>query len=165
MAATTCYIPLLAGQETILESYSRGHKGGIVDRTSAMWAFRYVQNLVNIRWNRMMNDVNRLQTILHHRGVQSVQMMASKIPENERNSTVLAQLSNDHASIVLKSWWNLSDYLVSKYSDGNIYSGMSEYGEGHAIPAGYPIWWLKAVGHENGPPPPISGVFMESARN
>ena len=165
MAATTCYVPFLAGQDTIPESYGQGHKGGLVDRSSAMWAFRYVQQLVNIRWDRMMTDVREMQHVLEHRGVQHVQVKASQLPADQRNGTRLAALSNAHASFVTQTWWMLADVLMAKYSDGNVYRGNSEYGPGAANPAGYPVWWLKAVGYPNGPPPPLNGVVMESGRN
>ena len=165
MAATTCYVPLLAGQETLLASYSRGHKGGPVNRESAMWSFRYVQQLANIRWDRMMVDITELQQMMHDKGVEDVQNMASKLPLSKRNGTTLAYIANGHAADVVKGWWALADFLMSKYADGNMYTDSTKYGPGHSKPAGYPIWWLKAVGYSNGPPPPLSDILMKSGRN
>ena len=89
------------------------------------------------------------------------QAIAMKHP----TGAALAQLSNAHAALVLKSWWALGDRLIYKYADGNIYEDSTEYGPGKSSPAGYPVWWLEAVGYPDGPPPPMSGATMSSGRN
>merc|ERR1712137_723727 len=53
------------------------------------------------------------------------------------------------AARVLDSFWKLPDLIITKYADGWL-------SDGDAL--GYPDWWLKAVGYENGPPPPPSSV-------
>ncbi len=161
MAATTCYIPLLAGQTELLSAYSRGHKGGIVDRSSAMWAFRYVQQIANIRWNRMIVDIKNMQNILHKKGLK-MQAKAASLP-NRTSGDAITSLSTAHAELVLKSWWALGDYLISTYADGQVYVDATEYGPGKASPAGYPVWWLEAVGYPDGPPPPESELVASLA--
>ena len=156
-AHTSCYVPFFAGQESLLASYGVGHKGGLVDREkSAMWAFRYVQQITTIRYSRMINDVNELQTAMFKRA-RDMQKKAQSMPTN---ASALADLANGHAALVVKSWWALADHLVYKYADGNIYSDPSDTSAGKSTPAGYPRWWLEAVGYPDGPPPPVSGLHL-----
>ena len=34
----------------------------------------------------------------------------------------ICRYDNQHAALVVKSWWALADYLVYKYADGNVYT-------------------------------------------
>jgi dipeptidase len=158
-AHTSCYVPFFAGQDTLLPSYGVGHKGGLVDRQhSAMWAFRYVQQVATIRYSRMIADINELQDAMFQRAVTMQQQAAQSL---HGNASGLAAVANAHAALVVKSWWALADHLVYKYADGNIYTDASDKTSGKSTPAGYPTWWLTAVGYPSGPPPPVSGVFVE----
>ena len=155
-AHTSCYTPLFAGSNSVLASYSTGHKSGIVDRGSAMWAFRYVQQIVQIRFNSMIKDVKELQDAMFHRAL----LLQQAVRGLGANATALAEAANGHATLVVKSWWALADYLVYKYADGNVYSQPSATASGVSTQGGYPVWWLKAVGYQDGPPPPLSGAFF-----
>ncbi len=157
-AHTTAYVPLFAGQDSLLPAYSVGHKGGPLDRASAMWAFRYVQQIVNIRFDLMMKEVQDLQRALHGSARQmqdaAVAAWQEKGKPTYHNATALSSATNTHAALVLRSWWLLADHLIWKFAEGNIYTVPSEIGPGTPKPAGYPVWWLRAVGYQNGPPPP-----------
>ena len=158
-AHTSCYVPFFAGQNALLPSYSVGHKGGLVDRQySAMWAFRYVQQIATIRYSRMIKDINELQESMFQRAVTMQQHAAQSL---HGNASGLASVANKHAALVVKSWWALADHLVYKYADGNIYTDASDKTPGKSTPAGYPTWWLKAVGYPAGPPPPVSGILVK----
>ena len=152
-AHTTEYVPFFGGQNFIPEAYGRGHKGDLPDRSSAIWAFRYVQQIVNIQFNGMMTDVKALQGKMHAKALQNMQYAISQY---KTNTSLLAVIMNNHASKVLENWWKLSDLLVYKYADGNVYSDPSESAPGTATPLGYPSDYLEAVGYQNGPSPPKS---------
>ena len=139
---TSCYVPFFAGQDSLLPSYGIGHKGGLVDRqNSAMWAFRYVQQIATIRYSRMIEDINELQNSMFQRAV-TIQRQAAKSLHG--NPSALATVANKHADLVVKSWWALADHLIYKYADGNVYTDASNKTSERA-PPGYPAWWLEAV--------------------
>ena len=50
----------------------------------------------------------------------------------------------------------ISDLLVYKYADGNVYSDPSESAPGTATPLGYPSDYLEAVGYQMDRHPKIS---------
>ena len=162
MAATTPLVPFFAGQDAIPASYSVGHKGGPVNKDSAMWASRFVQMTSNIRFDHMYADIRQLEGALHGTGRA---MVAAQQAASAGTGTVtpgaLTAVANKHASLCVTSWWALADHLVYKYADGQIYADTpSADGAGQAKPAGYPVWWLRAVGYANGPPPPVEGVVV-----
>ncbi|NLZ14981.1 MAG: hypothetical protein GXY29_12470, partial [Thermotogaceae bacterium] len=45
------------------------------------------------------------------------------------------------ANRVVNEWWEFGQSLVTRYNDG--------YVDGKSV--GYPDWWLKEVGYEDGP--------------
>ena len=150
-AHTSEYVPFFGGQTFIPEAYGNGHKGDLPDRTSALWAFRYVQQIVNIQFNGMMTDVKALQSKMHSKAVMNKE---NALAEYKTNTSLLAVLMNKHAADVLDSWWKLSDLLVYKYADNAIYSDPNESSAGTADAQGYPSDYLQSVGYENGPSPP-----------
>jgi hypothetical protein len=52
---------------------------------------------------------------------------------------------------IVQSLWSLSDELLFKYASGFVNEPEEEK---MSQMVGYPEWWLKAVGYEDGPPPP-----------
>ena len=166
MAATTPLVPFFAGQDSLPLAYSVGHKGGPIDKSSAMWASRFVQMTSNIRFDHMYADIRELEGALHGTGREMVTQQqrasaAGHLPKGV-SASALAAAANAHAAMCVKSWWALADHLMYKYADGQIYADTpSTVGAGAAKPAGYPVWWLRAVGYADGPPPPVAGVVVQ----
>eukprot|EP00051_Salpingoeca_urceolata_P021543 m.339376 g.339376 ORF g.339376 m.339376 type:complete len:673 (+) comp19817_c0_seq7:253-2271(+) len=61
------------------------------------------------------------------------------------------QLLERNAEAVVARWWQLSDELLLRYADGYC-NGCAD----HPRDLGYPAWWLRAVGYQQGPPPPAA---------
>ena len=161
-AHVTEYVPFFAGQNFILNDYTIGHKGDLPDKTSAIWAFRYVQQLVNLRFDQMMKAVRNAQNVAHAKSLKA-QSSARNVFFAGSNVTELSIVMNANAESVLEQWRGMRDFLVYKFGDDAEYSSPSYDTSGTASPLGYPNWWLEAVGYENGPPPTsnmkISGVL------
>ena len=65
----TVYVPFTLGMSALPKSYTHGHPGKL-DKSTAYWRFRYVANVVNLRFNSMMpNDVVPLQQQMEEKGV------------------------------------------------------------------------------------------------
>jgi dipeptidase len=64
----------------------------------------------------------------------------------EKDPTLARQFLTDYcvsnANEVVKEWWNFSDHLIKKYSDGDGFQDEV---------TGYPTWWLEKVGFDEGP--------------
>jgi len=145
-AATSCFIPLSSRGTSVPVAYQHGtpHK---LSRESAYWAHRYTANMVKLKYSAAMNDVRDLQAKFESQGEDVVLGFQAATVE-DLNSAVA-----EHAGQVVKAFWDLPDELMEKYSDGWAQDGSAP---------GYPEWWLKAVGYQDGPPPPPK---IEDARS
>lgn len=139
--ASTCFIPLLAKGTTVPAAFQIGDPTAL-SRQSAYWAFRYVFNVAKIKYSYAMKDVQALQTQLEQEGLELVARLDAEADRLTAVDVEAAMAS--HAAKVVESFWQLADNLIQNYSDGWLKDG--------SVP-GYPEWWLKAVGYQNGPPP------------
>merc|ERR1712136_583713 len=88
-----------------------------------------------------IKDVRKVQWELEDEGVSEVLKLDNA---NYVGAGDLDSASDKLASKILKKSWELPDHLIFKYADGFLNDGE---------PLGYPDWWLKQVGYEQGPPP------------
>ena len=138
-AHATVYVPFTIGMLHLPEAYSIGNPWKL-SRGSAYWAHRYVENLANLRWKDMIQDIRLAKQEL-------MQVSQELLEELDKASTMPpAQVTLrlvENAKYVVQRWWLLADELMEKYADGNV----------NGVAQGYPAWWLKAVGFPSGPPP------------
>ena len=143
---TSVFVPFPAGMLQIPYAYEQGHQG-VLDKATAFWAHRAVAQLVDNKY------VHAIQTVVQeyeHLEQLSRQLQAKWDKEWDPLRPEYGLLSGEYASNanhVLKAWWALFDKLLFKFADG----WDNEPQLGGAI--GYPAWWLKKVGYQNGPPP------------
>jgi len=142
-AIATIFTPFIVGMSDIPESFRSGHQL-VFDRTTAFWGVCGLQNIANLKWSYMIEDIKRVQTTLEN---ESIQLMTTL--QEEDLSTIEEALLENAAKIV-NSLWTLQDQLLFKYASGFV----NELPNGMSQMVGYPAWWLQAVGYQNGPPPP-----------
>lgn len=65
----TCFVPIPVGVKDVPESYRRARQG-VLDRQSAFWAHRYVENLATIKFSYMIKDINATQAQFEEAGVK-----------------------------------------------------------------------------------------------
>ena len=119
-----------------------------LDRTSLYWTHRYLQNLVQMRYDDMMHDGNinvrtaqataenaglAVQAALDQRGAAA---SAAEIRER--------QFANGQK--VVDTWWKLADQLMIKWADG-YKTTVGAIG----VPQGYDAEWLNVTGFHDGP--------------
>ncbi|MGM0465443.1 MAG: dipeptidase [Acidobacteriota bacterium] len=146
---TTCYVPFYAGMTDLPEEYSIGSLYKFT-RKSAWWAFDFVSNWADLKFSYMIEDIKAKQKKIENKEFamqpaidQAAQMMYKTNSDLAREYLTSYCIKN--ANDVVTEWWELSDYLITKYNDG--YINLPELGKG----VGYPFWWLKAVGYDKGP--------------
>jgi len=125
-------------------------RSGVLDRQSAFWAFRYVENLANLRFTPMLADINRRQSQWETKGA-ALREQAIATFQTDHNATHLTASLVAHADAVLADWWQLADELMVKFADGYVTTNMGPVDV--SVSPGYPAWWLKEVGYQSGPPP------------
>lgn len=148
-ALGTVFTPFVVNME-IPASFRSGHHA-VFSRESAFWASCFVHNVANLKWSYAVKDIEEQQSKLEQASVAMVERMEARYSQNQDFAAVEKALS-DNAATIVASLWSLSDAIVFKYASGfvndpSLPDGMSQM-------VGYPAWWLKDVGYQNGPPPP-----------
>lgn len=139
--ANTCvYVPMYNSITTIPYEFAQGNGDMLTfSRDAAFWVNNYVANQAYNKYDKMIEDIRKVQKAeedtLEHEVLMFVQEIPSLDPDAAR------ALLNDHSSIAsrryLKRYQNLGDYLLVKYIDGNI--KREKDGEFERTPEGMPV--------------------------
>lgn len=143
---TNCYFPFYIVSTKIPESYKIGDINHF-DRKSMWWAFNFVSNFANVRYQPMVKDIKKVQQKLEHQFMaqqDSVEQFALKATKEKRIEQ-LTNFSLNSGNLVHKQWVELGNFLVMKYNDGYVKDE-----NGHIKTAGYPEDWLKSVTEQEG---------------
>ena len=139
---TNFFIPLYTSINRLPESYTRGTLKKF-SRDSAWWCFNFVANYANLRWSYMIKDIQKVQTEIENLEFnlqpyieKTAFDLLNKNPEYIEK--YLTQFCVYNAEMNLKKWWELGEFLITKYNDGYI---QDEKGRPKEI--GYPEKWLK----------------------
>ena len=141
---TSVYMPLYAGATKLPESVQIGSRAAI-DRTSAWWAFDFVSNWANLRYNAMSKDV-RTRGDAIEKGFFDQQAEVEKKAKGlydqdpAKAREFLTDYTNTMVQKTVEEWWKFSDVMIAKYNDGYI----TENGREQSV--GYPRDWLELVG-------------------
>lgn len=136
---TTVYVPFYAGVNDVPQAYSGTTFDEGFTRDSAFWAFTFVGNWANLRFNDMIKKINEKQEAIEGKqfamqpAIETAALLLyGQDPELARE--FLTDYCTNNANDVVNQWWDLADYLIQKYDGG---------GRG-----GYPAWWLKQAGYD-----------------
>ena len=143
---TNCYFPFYIASLQIPESYTKGDIRHF-DRESMWWAFNFVSNFANIRYQPMVKDIKNLQQKLESRfiaGQDSLEQAIKKLPVEERIRQLTA-FSVASGNEVHKQWVELGNFLVMKYNDGYVKDDKMRIRS-----QGYPREWLNTVTKQEG---------------
>jgi len=145
----TCFTPFYTGMNDLPLSYQSGNTEKF-STDAAWWAFNFVANWASVKFSYMKEDILKLQNEIEEKEFILVQETDKKAQEAysaspELAKSILTETCISNADNVVKQWWELGWYLVQKYDDG--YVNDPEIAE----EVGYPEWWRKEVGYQNGP--------------
>ena len=143
---TNCYFPFYIASTEIPASYTKGDIRHF-NRESMWWAFNFVSNFANIRYQPMVKDIRKVQQELENSFItqqDSVEQLAKNLSRDERIHKLTA-FSVNSGNLVHQQWVELGNFLVMKYNDGYIKD------ENLQIKSkGYPEEWLKVVTKQEG---------------
>jgi dipeptidase len=163
-AYSTCYVPMYCGITEIPECFKVGN-GDILtfSETSAFWTFSTVANYAYLRYSDMIQDIQLVQKELEDKFVAYIPVIDKAAEDLYTNKgkkqarKFITQYSVNEANNTTKHWKKLGQYLMVKYTDGNIKrekDGNFERTEtgmpASPIFAGYPDWWYKAIVNATG---------------
>ena len=146
---TTCFIPLPVKTEALPEAFQTGSPQKL-DRKAAWWAFDFVNTLSRLNFKRITEvDIKPLQEKLEDMEIKQLKSWDDQIKQLPGKEAVkkITENCEENSKNVLKKWWELSDKLISKYSDG--YINLEEADK--AIDVGYSATWLSYTNYKNGP--------------
>ena len=89
-----------------------------IDRGSAYWAHRYVQNLAQIRYADMIREITAASAEHEHKASAMLTGLAARGRAGTLTRGALKKALDDHAADVLGATWKLADDLMIKYADG-----------------------------------------------
>lgn len=125
-AASTVYVPIYCAISRIPESYAEGNGDMLTySPTSAFWIFNRVAHFAYLRYDLVMQDIKRVQNELEYKYEQytpAIDAAALKLWENNPKLAIefLTDYSVNTANSTVKTWNDLSNFLLVKYIDGNV---------------------------------------------
>jgi len=142
---STVYMPLYCGATALPASFSIGNRGEF-NRKSANWAFAFVSNWADLRYNAMIVDIQaKYKAIESAEYVMqpAIEKTAAELYAKDKDlgAQYLTKYMIDNANSIVDQWWTFGDFLVGKYHDG--YDNNPKIG----MTIGYPEGWLKTVGY------------------
>lgn len=144
---TSCYMPLYAGVTEIPKSFNIGDHWEF-NRSSARWAFDYVDFHTQVAYSAAIEDVRKAQLEWEIGAL-------TKVPEIDRQAQelysknpakairLITNYCNDNANRVVAAWWELGDRLLVKYNHFGFYDAEKRTRD-RTKPI-YPDSWKKAV--------------------
>ena len=163
-AYSSCYAPMYCGITEIPECFAVGNGDMLTfSETSAFWTFSQVANMAYLRYSDMIKDIHVVQKELEDKFVTYVPVIdkAAEMLFNDKSEAearkFLSEYSVNEANNMTARWKELRNYLIVKYTDGNIKrekDGRFERTEtgmpASPIFAGYPEWWYRAIVNATG---------------
>ena len=155
----TVYVPIMSAMTQSPDTLAYGWQG-VYNLSNSFWVHRNLENIAQIKFNFMIQDIRTSQNNLESNSIQLINQLSIKYSTHESLNSMdsILDITNkliSNANIIRDDSLLLCNQLLFKYADGNINS-WSDVNTFHSTSVGYPSWWLKSVGYENGPPPPLN---------
>jgi dipeptidase len=162
---STCYMPVYCGIQKVPEPIRVGNGDMLTwSDNSAFWIFNTVSNLAYLRYDYMIEDIQKVQSELETKFVEftpAVDEAAMDLWNKGQHNMArkfLTEYSDKQVNLTVNRWKQLEHYLIIKYKDGNIMKekdGKFERNESGKLPAmpdqpGYPEWWYRNVAKQTG---------------
>lgn len=141
-AGTTVYVPFYCGINRVPKTWSEGYGDILTYKDdAAFWVFNRVAHFAYLFYNRVMPDVQKVQSELEEKFAKytpAVDAAALKLWESD--STLARDFITDYScntgDYVIQRWKELGDFFMVKFLDGNV--KQEKDGEFLRNPWGYP---------------------------
>ncbi len=158
---STVYCPVYCGVTQVPVCFEEGN--GSMSRyseTAAFWLFNRVSNFCYLRYDAMIQDVQKVQQELETDFVRDETTHAKRWAQEDNERRLVGNLnrfSNDRAERMMRRWKELDQMLLMKYIDGNIKT--VENGRIKTTPTGvvtgikqppYPAWFYRQIVDDKG---------------
>lgn len=146
---TTCFVPFPSKISSLPSAYQKGSPQKL-DRESAWWAFDFIGTISRLNFQRMtLVDIIPLQNELEALQRKLILEWDAQLENLKGEGAIekLTQMCHQNSEVILKQWWDLSDLLLAKYSDG--YINLPDQKSAKNI--GYSAEWLSHTDYADGP--------------
>ncbi|MCQ2260756.1 MAG: C69 family dipeptidase [Bacteroidales bacterium] len=155
---STCYCPMFCGITEIPLCFREGNGSmSQYSETSAFWLFNRVSNFCYLRYDVMIKDVQKVQSLLEKNWSEKLARFTINNATNEQTVSIINGLCSTMANEMMTSWKELDILLLTKYIDGNI--KQEENGKILTTETGvvkypsqpkYPDWFYRAIVEDHG---------------
>lgn len=155
------YVPFACRQQSVPSAYVEDvGKQSAFSSKSAWWAFNFVKNWSQLRFDRISQDVRARIAALQQAAFDAREAMERHVVAHynassatDANATAaidayLERRSNELAASVVTRWWEFAWELVAKFADGYVTTGETPE---QMETLGYPAWWLEATEYSKWP--------------
>lgn len=144
---TSCYLPLYAGIKALPPSFSVGDHW-VFNRSSARWAFDYVDFHVQVAYSLAIEEVKKAREKWEDGAIERIPEIDRQALElfrkhPARASEFLTGFCLSQAEALVKAWWQLGDDLLVKFNHLNYYNSERRTIERKKMD--FPETWKKAV--------------------
>ncbi|MCQ2298047.1 MAG: C69 family dipeptidase [Bacteroidales bacterium] len=158
---STVYCPMFCGINQIPICFEEGN-GSMSEysETAAFWLFNRVTNFAYLRYDAMIQDVQKVQYELETSFIAEAEQISERLASMDSEPRMMAMLnrfSNLKAEEMMKRWKELDNFLLVKYIDGNIKkveNGKIKTTETGVVASpdqpAYPAWFYKAIVDDHG---------------
>lgn len=146
---TTCFVPFYCGINNLPISYQTGSPKTF-SKDIAWWAFNFVANWATLKYSFIIKDIKNIQKnieLLELKTQKKLERKALKLYKKNPSLTknFLTKYCSDNANFVIQKWWQLSYFLIEKYTNRYINKPMVGKEEG------YPKVWRDKTNYKKGP--------------
>ena len=121
---TSVHVPIYAGATSLPQSFAINDrtKFSMTDRVSAWWAFDFVDNLVNQRYQDCIKDLKAVRDPFEAEQM-AVQPTIEKIAADLLKASpslgvqFLTNYTNSRCNLAVDMYWKLAEALIVKYDD------------------------------------------------
>jgi len=144
-AKTGNFIPLYAGATKLPDAFDIGNRAEF-DRRSAYWAFNFIGNWAQLRFNAMLDDIKAKRAELEGKFLADqaeIEKQALDLYKKDPNAAraFVNDYTNKVAQKTYEEWWKLADALIVKYNDNGVIME-----PGGKRPPGPSKEWLDSIG-------------------
>ncbi|MCL1795311.1 MAG: C69 family dipeptidase, partial [Clostridia bacterium] len=143
--STTVYVPIYCGVTELPAPWTQGLRHEF-DRDSAWWAFNFVHNYANLRWDRMyelIREKSAAYEAAFFANQEAIETAANALYEIDPALAVkfINEYTYTNLDKVEKDWWDFAWHLVGRFYDG--YEIDQETGS--ALSLGFSTEYLESV--------------------
>lgn len=121
---STCYCPMYCGLTQVPICFEQGNGSmSQYSETAAFWLFNRVTNFCYLRYDSMIQDVQKVQSELEQDFIAQVASRDAHLAGIDNENRLVGELnrySNNMAEQMMRRWHELDNFLLVKYIDGNI---------------------------------------------